>query len=210
MTDDRATGLAYIGANRQIEARLDKYVELLARWREVTNLMSESAFSHVWTRHLADSAQLLGYAPVARQWVDIGSGSGFPGMVIAILLAEVHGAEVHCVESNQKKCAFLRAVAQATAAPVRIHAARIELRDSCPLSAVDAVTSRALAPLPRLLQFANVWLMHGAVGIFPRGRSAGQIECFSVISEYRVESLRSKLDPDARILRVRIRPEAQK
>ena len=92
MTSDRATGLAFIGVISQTEARLDKYVEFLARRRKVTNLTSERAFSQVWTRHLADCAQLLGYAPFARRCVDLGSGAGFPEMVVAILLAEMQGA----------------------------------------------------------------------------------------------------------------------
>ena len=107
-----------------------------------------------------DCAQLIGYAPLARRWVDLGSGAGFPGMVIAILLAKMQGgAEVHCVESDQRECAFLREVARATDAPARIHAARIEMFDPCALSLVDAVTSRALAALPRLFELANEWLM---------------------------------------------------
>jgi len=146
MTSDRATGLAFIGVSSQTEARLDKYVEFLARWRKVTNLISQRAISQVWTRHCV---QLLGYALFARRWVELGSGAGFPEMVVAILLAEKQGrAEVHCLESDQRKCAFLREVARATDAPARIHGARIEMFDPCLLSPVDAITSRALAPCP--------------------------------------------------------------
>lgn len=211
MADDRAAGLALIGANRQIEDRLAEYVELLARWRGITNLISESAFSQVWTRHVADCAQLVGYAPLARRWVDLGSGGGFPGMVIGLLLAEIRGAEVHCLEADQRKCAFLREVARATAAPVHIHAARIEVFDSYTLLPVDAVTSRALAPLSRLIEFANVWLIRGAIGIFPQGRSAvAQIASLSGTSEFQIESFRSKLDPEARIVRIHSRVKVQR
>ena len=204
MTDDRAAALAFIGADSCIEARLDAYVDLLARWRKATNLMSESAFSQVWARHIADSAQLLAFAPLARRWVDLGSGAGFPGMVIAIQLAEIEGVEVHCIESDQRKCAFLRAVARATAAPAHIHATRIETLDPTMLKSVDAVTSRALAPLPRLVGLAGPWLTRGAIGIFPRGRSEALTEPFSASSEYQLESLPSKLDRDARIVRVAV------
>ena len=205
MTDDRAAALTFIGADSRIEARLDTYVDLLARWRKATNLMSESAFLQVWARHIADSAQLLAFAPLARRWVDLGSGAGFPGMVIAIQLAEIEGAEVHCIESDQRKCAFLRAVARATAAPAHIHATRIETLDPAMLNPVDAVTSRALAPLPRLVGLASPWLTRGAIGIFPRGRSEASLsETSSDAFEFRFESLPSKLDRDARIVRVAI------
>jgi len=205
VTDDRAAALAFIGADIRIEARLDAYVDLLARWRKATNLMSESAFCQVWSRHIADSAQLLAFAPLARRWVDLGSGAGFPGMVVAIQLAEIQGVEVHCIESDQRKCAFLRAVARATAAPAHIHAARIETLDPTMLKPVDAVTARALAPLPRLVGLASPWLTRGAIGIFPRGRSeASSTEPFSDASEFQFESLPSKLDRDARIVRVAV------
>lgn len=203
MSDDRAAALAFIGADGGIAARLDIYVDLLARWRKATNLMSESGFSRVWARHVADSAQLLAYAPLARRWIDLGSGAGFPGMVIAIQLAEIGGVEVHCIESDQRKCAFLRAVARATAAPAHIHATRIETLDPTTLGPVDAVTSRALTPLPRLLGLSRPWLTRGAIGIFPRGRSETSLtEPLPEASEFQVESLPSKLDRDARIVRV--------
>ncbi|HEY3720260.1 MAG TPA: 16S rRNA (guanine(527)-N(7))-methyltransferase RsmG [Roseiarcus sp.] len=204
MTDDRAAALAFIGADSCIEARLDTYVDLLARWRKATNLISESAFSQVWTRHIADSAQLLAYAPLARRWVDLGSGAGFPGMVIAIQLAEIQGVEVHCIESDQRKCAFLRAVARATAAPAHLHATRIEALDPTILRPVEAVTARALAPLPHLVNLARPWLTRGAIGIFPRGRTEVSSEPLSDASEFRLESLPSKLDRDARIVRVAV------
>jgi 16S rRNA (guanine527-N7)-methyltransferase len=203
VTDDRAAALAFIGADSRIEVRLDTYVDLLARWRKATDLISESAFSQVWSRHIADSAQLLACAPLARRWVDLGSGAGFPGVVIAIQLAEIEGVEVHCIESDQRKCAFLRAVARATAAPAHIHATRIEALDPTMLKPMHAVTARAFAPLPRLVGLARPWLRRGAIGIFPRGRSEASLtEPSSDASEFQFESLPSKLDRDARIVRV--------
>jgi len=131
-------------------------------------------------------------------------------MVIAILLAETQGAEVHCFESDQRKCAFLREVARVLAVPIRIHAVRIEMLDSYALMPVDAVTSRALAPLPRLVEFAKVWLMQGAIGIFPRGQSeVEQLEFFSATCEFRVESFPSKLESDAPIVCIRGLSQAQ-
>ena len=160
---DRA--LALVPVSPEAEKRLAIYVDLLARWRKVTNLISEASFAEVWTRHIADSAQLLALAPDAKRWVDIGSGAGFPGMVIAILLADVAGARVHCIDSDRRKCAFLREVALATGAPAEIHADRVEQIAPESLPPVDAVVARAFAPLPRLVELAKVWIMHGAVGV---------------------------------------------
>jgi 16S rRNA (guanine527-N7)-methyltransferase len=210
MTDDRARALALVPVSPETEARLAIYVELLGRWRKVTNLISAASFAEVWTRHIADSAQLLALAPQARRWVDIGSGAGFPGMVIAIQLADAPGARVHCLESDRRKCAFLREVARATGAAAEIHPVRIESIDPATLAPVDAVTARAFAPLPRVLEFAKVWLAQGAVGVFPRGRSAeAQLEIAPAAPDLAIEIFASKLDPEAAILRVRSAPKAR-
>ncbi len=210
MTSDRAKALALVPLPPETQARLALYVDLLGRWRKVTNLISEASFAEVWTRHVADSAQLLALAPQARRWVDMGSGAGFPGMVIAIQLADVAGARVHCLESDRRKCAFLREVARATGAPAEIHAVRIETIDPKSLAPVDAVTARALAPLPRLLEFAKVWIAQGAVGVFPRGRSAeAQLETTPAAQDFAIEFVASKLDPEAAILRVRSASKAR-
>ena len=209
MTDDRATALALVPLSPQTEARLAVYVDLLARWRTVTDLVSEASFAEVWTRHIADSAQLLALAPHARRWVDMGAGAGFPGMVIAIQLADVPGARVHCIESDRRKCAFLREVARAAGAPAEIHAARIESIDPAALAPVDAVTARAVAPLPRLIEFATVWIAQGAVGVFPRGRSVGaQLETAVAAQDFAIDLVASKLDPEAAIVRVRAASKA--
>jgi 16S rRNA (guanine527-N7)-methyltransferase len=194
----------------EAEARLALYIDLLARWRTVTNLISEASFAEVWTRHIADSAQFLALAPHARRWVDMGSGAGFPGMVIAIQLADVPGARVHCIESDRRKCAFLREVARAVGAPAEIHPARIESIDPNALAPVDAVAARALAPLPRLIEFARVWIALGAVALFPRGRSAkAQLETLTAAPDLAIDFVASKLDPEAAILRVRSASKAR-
>jgi 16S rRNA (guanine527-N7)-methyltransferase len=207
---DRARALALVPVPPEAEARLAIYVDLLARWRTVTNLISAASFAEVWTRHVADSAQLLPLAPGAKRWVDLGSGAGFPGMVIAILLADVEGARVHCIDSDRRKCAFLREVARATGAPAEIHADRVERIAPESLLPVDAVVARAFAPLPRLIELANVWIMHGAVGVFPRGRSAEtQLEALPAAPDLTIDILASKLDPEAAILRARSRLKAR-
>jgi 16S rRNA (guanine527-N7)-methyltransferase len=210
MIADRAKALALVPVPPETEARLAVYVDLLAKWRKVVNLVSEASFAEVWTRHIADSAQLLPLAPRARRWVDMGSGAGFPGMVIAIQLADVASARVHCLESDRRKCAFLREVARATGAPAEIHPARIESIDPATLAPVDAVTARAFAPLPRLIEFAKVWIAQGAIGVFPRGRSAeAQLETYPAAPDLAIDFVASKLDADAVILRVRSASKAR-
>jgi len=207
---DRARALALVPVSPEAEKRLAVYVDLLARWRNVTNLISEASFAEVWTRHVADSAQLLPLAPGAKRWIDFGSGAGFPGMVIAILLAGIEGARVDCIDSDRRKCAFLREVARATGAPAEIHADRVEALAPDSLPPVDAVVARAFAPLPRLFELANVWIMRGAVGVFPRGRSAEtQLETLPAAPDLTIEILASKPDPEAAILRARSRLKAR-
>ena len=116
LADDRRAALRLVPVSRETEDRLATFVELLDRWRHKINLISNSTFPSVWTRHIADSAQLMALAPQAKRWVDMGSGAGFPGLVIAIQLADVPGAIVHCIESDGRKCAFLREAARATGA----------------------------------------------------------------------------------------------
>ena len=169
-----------------------------------TNLISNSTFASVWTRHIADSAQLLALAPEAKRWVDMGSGAGFPGLVIAIQLADVPGAIVHCIESDRRKCAFLREAARATGAAAAIHPVRVEAIDPESLGAVDAVTARAFAPLPLTLELARPWMERGAIAVFPRGESAkDQIAALPEASAYAIETLQSVVDPKAAILRIR-------
>src|SRR5208282_5590380 len=103
-----------------------RFVAVLLAWQQWINLIAASTESKLWTRHVADSLQLLALAPQARIWVDLGSGGGFPGLVIACALADMPGARVHLVESNAKKAAFLREAARVAAAPATVHAARIE------------------------------------------------------------------------------------
>jgi 16S rRNA (guanine527-N7)-methyltransferase len=208
MTDKRASALSLIDATSSNARDLDIFIERLARWRKITNLVSDATFADVWSRHIADCGQLLELAPLAKRWVDMGSGAGFPGMVIGILLKGIEGAEIHCIESDRRKCAFLREVARATGAPVAVHPTRVEEVDARSLLPVDAVTARALAPLSQLVELAQVWLANGAIGIFPRGRSANeQIEAFPNQEQFQIETLPSKVEPEARIVRLRRAPQ---
>ena len=196
--------LRLVPVSRETGERLAAFVDLLARWRSKTNLIAESTFASVWTRHIADSAQLLALAPGASRWVDMGSGAGFPGVVIAIQLADVPGAVVHCIESDQRKCAFLREAVRLTGAAAAIHAKRVEAIDAASLGAVDAVTARAFAPLPLTLKLARPWIERGAVGVFPRGESAkDQIAALPEAASYAIEAVPSLIDARSAILRIR-------
>src|SRR5579863_3288080 len=119
---DRARGLALAPVSRETAARLDRFVALLLQWQQHTNLIAPSTEATIWTRHIADSLQLLDLAPGAKTWVDLGSGAGFPGLMIACALADVPGVQVHLVESIGKKATFLRAAARVCEAPALVHA----------------------------------------------------------------------------------------
>jgi 16S rRNA (guanine527-N7)-methyltransferase len=167
---DRERALALTPVSRETAERLDRFVELLLAWQQHTNLIARSTMPVIWTRHIADSLQLLELAPAAKLWADLGSGAGFPGVAIACALADIPGAEVHLVESIGKKATFLREVVRATGVPAVVHALRIEdFVDKAPES-IDVVTARALAPLPVLLQLASPLLKKGAIGLFPKGQ----------------------------------------
>lgn len=153
-----------------VEADLITYEALLRRWQARINLVGPSTLPDLWRRHFADSIQLLSYASQASTWIDLGSGAGFPGMVIALALKGRADSIVHLVESDTRKAAFLREVSRETQARAIIHAARIE--EVAPtLPQPDVVTSRALAPLPTLVALTRPWLLKGATGLFLVGQS---------------------------------------
>lgn len=168
IADDRAKFLRKFAVSRETLERLDSYGEMLNRWSRVKNLVADSTLTHLWTRHFQDSYQLIALAGNASRWCDLGSGAGFPGLVIAIALADTAGGEVHLVESNQRKCAFLQEVIRNLRLPAVVHNARAE--DVCQtLEHVDVVTARAFAPLARLLDLASPLLIKGARGVFLKG-----------------------------------------
>lgn len=167
---DRAAALALTPVSRETADRLDRYVALLLEWQAKTNLVAPSTLSNLWTRHVSDSLQLLALAPAARIWLDLGSGGGFPGVVLACALAEIPGAMIHLVERNAKKGAFLREALRITEAPGTIHVADIGDTVDSALGRVDCVTARALAPLHQLIGFAEPLARQGAKALFLKGQ----------------------------------------
>jgi 16S rRNA (guanine527-N7)-methyltransferase len=151
-------------------ARLEAYLALLHRWNPAINLVSRASLADAWSRHLADSAQLWRLAPAdCRLWLDLGSGGGFPGLVIAILAAEAPGGpEMRLVESDQRKAAFLAAAVGATGVSAQVLNDRIE---SLPPQAADVVSARALAPLDALLAMVEKHRRAGGIGLFPKGET---------------------------------------
>ncbi|OYU47988.1 MAG: 16S rRNA (guanine(527)-N(7))-methyltransferase RsmG [Rhizobiales bacterium PAR1] len=162
-----------LGVSRETFERLEAYVALLLQWQGHINLIAPSTIPEIWTRHIQDSVQLHRLKPEARLWVDLGSGGGLPGLVLASILVETPGSAIHLVESNGKKASFLRHVATELQLPAIVHSQRIE--DAIPaLPTPDVVTARALSSLTDLIGYSNLLLKSGAVGLFPKGRDAGE------------------------------------
>lgn len=201
---DKARALALCPVSRETEERLDRFVEVLLLWQGKLNLIAPSTLREVWTRHIADSLQLLPLAPKARTWVDLGSGGGFPGLAIACVLAGEAGARVHLVESNGKKAAFLREAARVTESPALVHQMRAEkFGESC-AEPVHAVTARALAPLKILCDQAFPFISRGATGIFPKGQDV-DAELTEAAKYWRLEASKvpSKTSPEGSIVVIR-------
>jgi len=190
------------GVSRETIDKLSTYESLLKQWQRTINLVGASTLGEIWNRHFADSAQLLALAsPDAKHWLDLGSGAGFPGLVVAILLAQRGGANMTLVESDQRKAAFLREVARQTGVPVDILCERIEKAPT--QSKVDVITARALAPLPQLLELAAPYFSQDTVGLFPKGREA-QAEVDNALKqwEFSVALYPSQTDVEGRVIAV--------
>jgi 16S rRNA (guanine527-N7)-methyltransferase len=199
---DAAAFARQFHVSRETLERLETYAALLRQWQPTINLVAPSTLPNLWERHFADSAQLLAVAPPnAATWLDLGSGAGFPGLVLAILLLE-RGGKVTLMESDSRKAAFLAEVARKTGAPVDILCKRIEtVATQAKLPAFDVVTARALAPLPRLLSLAAPYFSPATTGVFPKGREAGaETEAARKEFEFDVAQHPSLTDAHGRIL----------
>jgi 16S rRNA (guanine527-N7)-methyltransferase len=180
--------------------RLQIFVGLLAKWNAAINLVSPASLAEVWTRHVADSAQVLDVAPIRRaRWLDMGSGAGFPGIVIALISADTQSpVEMTLVESDKRKAAFLSTVSRETGVPMIIQAARIEA--VAPQNA-DTVSARALAPLVRLCSFAERHLApHGAALFLKGGHYDAEIAEARRTWSFALDVRRSSTDPAGAVL----------
>ena len=191
-----------IDVSRETKEKLELLERELRRWQGIKNLVGPATLDHVWDRHIVDSLQLLDLAPEAQTWLDLGSGAGFPGLVLAIAGAE-RGLKVHLVESNSRKCAFLRQVARLASVSATVHEARLEAIIPGFIARADVVSARALAALPLLLEWTEPLLKAGTIGLFPKGRDA-EIELTEARKRwtFAADILPSRTDSQARILRI--------
>ena len=162
--------------SRETLTKLMAYQALLGKWQQSVNLVGPNTLAHFWQRHAADSAQILRHAPdTARVWLDLGSGGGLPGLVLAIMLAEkTPEAHMHFIESDRKKAGFLRAVIADIGLQATVHHARIEaVSEAMPpaLAQTDVITARALAPLPDLLRLLVPFCNSSTVALVHKGRN---------------------------------------
>jgi len=191
-----------MNVSRETKAKLELLEHELRRWQAIKNLVGPATLDQIWDRHIVDSLQLLDLAPEARTWVDLGSGAGFPGLVLAIAGQE-RGLAVHLVESNSRKCAFLRQIARLTEAPATVHEARLETVIPGFVGKADVVSARALASLTQLLEWTEPMLKAGTIGLFPKGRDV-ESELTEARKKWTFEAdiLPSRTDSEARILRI--------
>lgn len=214
--------------SRETLEKLVVYQALLGKWQQRINLVGPATLGAFWTRHVADSAQLLGLARRQdRVWLDLGSGGGFPGLVLAMML-EPRGGLVHLVESDERKVAFLRTVIRETGAPAQVHLSRIEtLAEARPASGhdtghdtghgsgvgseaaaafigdVQVITARALAALPKLLPLVAPFFNPSTIALLPKGRG-WQEELTQAEQSWTLEAqiIESVTDKDARVVKL--------
>lgn len=170
MTGSGLGEFAGLHVSRETMERLERLVALLTKWNPAINLVSKKTIDDAWARHIIDSAQLFALAPsTAKTWVDLGSGAGFPGLVIACLAKELRpNMHVTLVEADRRKAAFLASTSHALGLDVTVIAERIE--SVAPIGA-DVVSARALAPLSQLCAFAQRHMGETGIGLFPKGAS---------------------------------------
>jgi 16S rRNA (guanine527-N7)-methyltransferase len=197
---------AHFDVSRETIERLSRYADLVRLWQARINLVAPSTLDDLWHRHIADCAQLTEFVPAdARVLVDLGSGGGFPGIVLGIMLAEREGFKTTLIESDQRKAAFLREAVRQLAIPVDILSMRIENRETqLKVGIADVVTARALAPLARLLGWVAPYLGPKSIALLMKGRDAErEIQDARVEWRFDVELQPSLTEAVARIVVVR-------
>ncbi|WP_118134182.1 16S rRNA (guanine(527)-N(7))-methyltransferase RsmG [Oceanicella sp. SM1341] len=193
---------ARFNVSRETLDALTTYETLLQKWSPSINLVARSTLATVWERHFLDSAQVFAHAPQgATSWLDLGSGGGLPGLVVAIMARELNsGLRVTMVESDIRKCVFLQEVARQVGVSVNVRNMRIE---ALPPAPHDVVSARALAALPLLLAYAAPHLAPGGKCLFLKGERV-ESELTSAAADWHieVEQIESLTDPAARILSI--------
>jgi 16S rRNA (guanine527-N7)-methyltransferase len=209
MSADQIEALRLVPVSRETEARLEIYVDHLVRWQKIKNLVGPKTLSEIWTRHIADSAQLARLIDSeANCLVDLGSGAGFPGLVLACILADRSDFETHLIESNGRKAAFLREVARALNLRVHVHDKRIEEALQAITPQIDVLTARALAPLSDLFKLYGFLPHQPRKALFLKGQDIDS-ELTEAAKYWSIDSeiVPSRTNPQGRILVVNaIRP----
>ena len=191
---------AKTGATSAQMADLETFRVRLVEANAVMNLVGPESLPDFWNRHVGDSAQLLDYAPDARTWADLGAGAGFPGVVLAILLKGREGAHVWLIDSLGKRCRFLQEIVDALDLPATVVNGRAEEQTVI----CDIVTARAVAPMDKLLGYAQPYFQRGAQGLFLKGEKA-ESELIEARKSWHFEAelAPSQSDPRGRIVTVR-------
>lgn len=188
--------------SRETLDKLNAYADLVRKWTRKINLVSSKTLDVLWERHILDSAQVFSAAaPEKGHWVDLGSGGGFPGAVVAILAQELApNLSLTCVESDQRKAAFLRSVSRETSTPFQVLDARIE---AAPRQQANYLSARALAPLATLLGFADRHLAEGGTAIFPKGaRHKEELSEAQKLWRFEVQEITSCTDSEAVLFKI--------
>lgn len=187
--------------SRETMDRLEMLVQGVIKWNKSINLVSKSTISEIWYRHILDSAQLMHAVDTPRHWVDLGSGGGFPGLVVAALMAQTSpDTKISLVESDSRKCAFLRAMHKDLTLNVTVHETRVEELEP---QEADVLSARALSSLNELLEFVERHKRSGGVAIFLKGKTY-QSELTEAEKDWHIEYdlLPSITDSSARILKI--------
>lgn len=191
--------------SKDVFDRLEIYHALLVKWQKSINLVAPSTLTDIWGRHILDSLQLLDHVGDWKNWVDIGSGGGFPGLVVAIA-GGGEGRAIHLIESDKRKASFLKNVSRETSSPVHVHCDRIErvlplLTDG---EKFDVISARALAPLEKLVSLAQPALQKGAIGLFLKGKEwSSELTSFSAKDKFSINAIPSCSTAEGRLVILR-------
>jgi len=188
--------------SRETFDQLSQFAELVERWTTKINLISKPSVPHIWERHINDSVQLYRHAPAAKHWVDLGSGGGFPAIVLAILSKQDgRDTKFTMVESDQRKCVFLRTAVRELGLKGEVLNKRIE---EIPRLEADILSARALSDLSKLLEYADLHLSNDGIALFPKGESwKAEDRDAKTLWHYTCEPIPSLTNPAAAILRIK-------
>jgi 16S rRNA (guanine527-N7)-methyltransferase len=190
-----------MNVSRETFDKLEAFAELVRKWNPKINLVSKNSLHDLWQRHILDSVQVFELAQGSGHWVDLGSGGGFPGIVVTILNQEVQNFRITMVESDQRKCAFLRTAIRELGLTASVQTERIEQLDGLE---ADILSARALADLTQLLDFAELHLNSDGTALFPKGQNWQREDSDAKqVWSYALEAVESKTKPAAAILKIK-------